>query len=116
MFKIQLKKSMKKIILSILVLFSFQLGNSQVINEPSNWPNTDWVTSGTYTEAGLLADPTLADSFTFDDDAAGSTSDDDVASESPVIDLTAAFDAGETLVLITGDYSHRDIGGSLSLD
>ena len=107
---------MKKIILSILVLFSFQLGNSQVINEPSNWPNTDWVTSGTYTEAGLLADPTLADSFTFDDDAAGSTSDDDVASESPVIDLTAAFDAGETLVLITGDYSHRDIGGSLSLD
>ena len=116
MFKIQLKKSMKKIILSILVLFSFQLGNSQVLNEPSNWPNTDWVTSGTYTEAGLLADPTLADSFTFDDDAAGSTSDDDVASESPVIDLTAAFDAGETLVLITGDYSHRDIGGSLSLD
>ena len=107
---------MKKIILSILVLFSFQLGNSQVLNEPSNWPNTDWVTSGTYTEAGLLADPTLADSFTFDDDAAGSTSDDDVASESPVIDLTAAFDAGETLVLITGDYSHRDIGGSLSLD
>ena len=116
MFKIQLKKSMKKIILSILVLFSFQLGNSQVLNEPSNWPNTDWVTSGTYTEAGLLADPTLADSFTFDDDAAGSTSDDDVASESPVIDLTAAFNAGETLVLITGDYSHRDIGGSLSLD
>ena len=107
---------MKKIILSILVLFSFQLGNSQVLNEPSNWPNTDWVTSGTYTEAGLLADPTLADSFTFDDDAAGSTSDDDIASESPVIDLTAAFNAGETLVLMTGDYSHRDIGGSLSLD
>ena len=107
---------MKKIILSILVLFSFQLGNSQVINQPANWPNTNWTTSGTYAEAGLLADPTLADSFTFDDDAAGSTSDDDVASESPVIDLTAAFDAGETLVLITGDYSHRDIGGSLSLD
>ena len=107
---------MQKIILSILVLFSFQLGNSQVINQPANWPNTNWTTSGTYAEAGLLADPTLADSFTFDDDAAGSTSDDDVASESPVIDLTAAFDAGETLMLISGDYTHYDIGGSLSID
>ena len=107
---------MQKIILSILVLFSFQLGNSQVINQPANWPNTNWTTSGTYAEAGLLADPTLADSFTFDDDAAGSTSDDDVASESPVIDLTAAFDAGETLILISGDYTHYDIGGSLSID
>ena len=116
MFKYNLKKSMKKIILSILVLFSFQLGNSQVLNEPSNWPNTNWITSGTYAEAGLLADPTLADSFTFDDDGAGSTSDDDVASESPVIDLTAAFDAGETLMLISGDYTHYDIGGSLSID
>jgi gliding motility-associated-like protein len=107
---------MQKIILSILVLFSFQLGNSQVINQPANWPNTNWTTSGTYAEAGLLADPTLADSFTFDDDAAGSTSDDNVASESPVIDLTAAFDAGETLILISGDYTHYDIGGSLSID
>ena len=107
---------MQKIILSILVLFSFQLGNSQVINQPANWPNTNWTTSGTYAEAGLLADPTLADSFTFDDDAAGSTSDDDVASESPVVDLTAAFDAGETLILISGDYTHYDIGGSLSID
>ena len=107
---------MQKIILSILVLFSFQLGNSQVINQPANWPNTNWTTSGTYAEAGLLADPTLADSFTFDDDAAGSTSDDNIASESPVIDLTAAFDASETLILISGDYTHYDIGGSLSID
>ena len=107
---------MQKIILSILVLFSFQLGNSQVINQPANWPNINWTTSGTYAEAGLLADPTLADSFTFDDDAAGSTSDDNIASESPVIDLTAAFDAGETLILISGDYTHYDIGGSLSID
>ncbi|MFQ3369637.1 MAG: hypothetical protein ACI8PF_000937, partial [Flavobacteriaceae bacterium] len=36
---------MQKIILSILVLFSFQLGNSQVINQPANWPNTNWTTS-----------------------------------------------------------------------
>ncbi|MDB9712378.1 gliding motility-associated C-terminal domain-containing protein [Flavobacteriaceae bacterium] len=107
---------MKKIILSILVLLSFQLGSSQVLNQPANWPNTNWTTSGTYGEAGLLADPTTADSFTFDDDAAGSASDDDIASESPVIDLTAAFDAGETLMLISGNYTHYDIGGLLSVD
>ena len=107
---------MKKIILSILVLFSFQLGNSQVLNQPANWPNTNWTTSGTYSEVGLLADPTSADSFTFDDDAAGATSDDNINSESPIIDLTDAFNANETLMLIGGDYSHRDIGGSLSLD
>ena len=107
---------MKQIILSILVLFSFQIGNSQIIDESANWPNTEWVTSGTYSEAGLLADPTSEDSFTFDDDAAGPTSDDDIASESPVIDLTAAFSASETLMLISGDFTHQDIGGLLSVD
>ncbi|MDC1109074.1 choice-of-anchor L domain-containing protein [Flavobacteriaceae bacterium] len=107
---------MKKIILSILVLFSFQIGNSQIINEPANWPNANWTTSGTYNADGLLADPTSADSFTFDDDAAGSTSDDDIASESPVIDLSAAAAASENLILISGDFTHRDIGGSLSVD
>ena len=107
---------MKKIILSILVLFSFQIGNSQIINEPANWPNANWTTSGTYNADGLLADPTSADSFTFDDDAAGSTSDDDIASESPVIDLSDAAAASENLILISGDFTHRDIGGSLSVD
>jgi gliding motility-associated-like protein len=107
---------MEKIILSILVLFSFQIGNSQVLNQAANWPNTNWTTSGTYAEAGLLADPTSADSFTFDDDAAGSASDDDINSESPVIDLTAAAAASENLILISGDYYHYDIGGSLSVD
>ena len=107
---------MKKIILSILVLFSFQIGNAQVLNQPANWPNANWTTSGTYAEAGLLADPTSADSFTFDDDAAGSTSDDDIASESPIIDLSAAAAASENLILISGDFTHRDIGGSLAVD
>ena len=107
---------MKKIILSILVLFSFQLGNSQVLNQPANWPNTNWTTSGTYSENGLLANPTSADSFTFDDDEAGQTSNDVINSESPIIDLTNAFNAGESLILISGDYTHLDVGGILSVD
>lgn len=106
---------MKKITLLILLLIvsgSF----AQVLNEPANWPNTNWIVSGTYESTALLNDPTLSDSFTFDDDAAGSASDDDVMAESPVIDLSAAFSAGETQLLFTGNYMHRDIGGSLSLD
>ncbi len=43
-------------------------------------------------------------------------SDDDVIAESPIVDLTAAFNAGETQVLISGTYNHRNIGGSLTLD
>jgi len=57
---------MKNLLFTLALLISFNF-YSQVLNEPSNWPNTDWVTSGKYTEAGLLADPTLADSFTFDE-------------------------------------------------
>lgn len=104
---------MKKITLLIVFLSFTFVSFSQVLNQPANWPNTNWATSGTYTAAGLLGDPTVDNSFAFDDDAAGSTSDDDIASESPVIDLTAAFTATENLITISGDYTHRDIGGTL---
>ena len=106
---------MKKITLLIL-LFITAGAYAQVLNEPANWPNTNWTVSGTYTAAGLVNDPTSSDSFTFDDDAAGSGSFDDIMAESPVIDLTAAFNAGETQLFFSGTYMHRDIGGSLSLD
>lgn len=106
---------MKKITLLILLFISAG-AYAQVLNEPANWPNTNWTVSGTYTASGLVNDPTSTDSFTFDDDAAGSGSFDDVTAESPIIDLTAAFSAGETQLLFSGTYMHRDIGGSLSLD
>jgi len=107
---------MKKITL-LLTLFCFQLGYSQVLNEPANWPNENWTTSGEYTATGLIAEPSTSDSFTFDDDAAGNTSLADViVSESPVIDLTAAFNAGETFITISGDFSHYDIGGYLAVE
>ncbi|MDC1534991.1 choice-of-anchor J domain-containing protein [Flavobacteriaceae bacterium] len=107
---------MKKITLLIL-LISFQLGYSQVLNQPANWPNENWTTSGEYTATGLIAEPSTSDSFTFDDDAAGNTSLADViASESPIIDLTAAFNAGETFITISGDFSHYDIGGYLAVE
>ena len=107
---------MKKITL-LLILFCFQLGYSQVLNQAANWPNENWTTSGEYTATGLIAEPSTSDSFTFDDDAAGNTSLADViASESPIIDLTAAFNAGETFITISGDFSHYDIGGYLAVE
>ena len=106
---------MKKITLLICFLAISLVSFSQVLNQPANWPNANWTTSGTFATDGLINDPAANDSFTFDDDAAGSTSDDDIASESPIIDLTAASTAGENLIIISGTYMHRDIGGSLAV-
>jgi len=107
---------MKKITL-LLILFCFQLGYSQVLNQAANWPNENWTTSGEYTATGLIAEPSTSDSFTFDDDAAGNTSTADViASESPIIDLTAAFNAGETFITVSGDFTHYYIGGYLGVE
>ena len=37
-------------------------------------------------------------------------------SESPLIDLTAAFNAGETFITVSGDFSHYYIGGYLAVE
>lgn len=107
---------MKKITFFTLFLFVFYFINAQVINEPANWPNDNWVVSGTFNTVGLLGDPTVDSTFTFDDDAATSTSDDNIEAESPVIDLTAAATANEVLLSFNGAYNHRDIGGSLDIE
>ena len=106
---------MKKI--TLLLFLISNIIYSQILNQPANWPNENWATSGEYTDLGLIAEPSTSDSFTFDDDAAGNTSLADViVSESPIIDLTAAFNAGETFIAISGDYSHYDIGGYLAVE
>lgn len=107
---------MKKNTFLYLLLFIACGAFAQVLNEPANWPNTNWIVTGTYTAGGLVNNPTTSDSFTFNDNVAGSDSDDDIIAESPIIDLTAAFNAGETQLLISGTYNHRNIGGFLTLD
>ena len=96
---------MKKITLLILLLFSI-IVQAQVINQPANWPNTNWTVTGTYNTdpAAFEADPTTTANFAFDDDDAGSGSTDAIQAESPVIDLTAAFSAGETWLFVDTDY------------
>jgi len=63
---------MKKITLLILLLAFTQFSVAQIINEPANWPNSDWTTSGNYGAAGLLANPVSDSSFSFDDDETSS--------------------------------------------
>src|SRR5690606_16785264 len=48
-----------------------------------------------------------SDAFAFDDNAAGANSDDTIMAESPVIDLTAAFNANEFWLLLEVDYIFR---------
>jgi hypothetical protein len=113
---------MKKITFYLTVLtllaFSWQ-GKTQVLNQGAAWPNAAWTVTGTFNAdpTAFEADPTLTANFAFDDDDAGSGSDDDIAAESPVIDLTAAFAAGETWITMSGDYVYnRNTGDILQFE
>jgi gliding motility-associated-like protein len=110
---------MKKITLLCMLTLFCTFAYSQVLNQPANWPNTNWTVVGTYdTDADAFeADPTLTPNFAYDDDDdAGSTSDDDIAAESPVIDITGAFGAGETWLIVNLDYNYNDLGDTLNLE
>ncbi|WP_298514721.1 T9SS type A sorting domain-containing protein [uncultured Kordia sp.] len=108
---------MRKITLKIFMvmcLFGTFIGTSQTLNQAANWPNAGWSLSGTYTAGGLLSDPTGAGtSLTWDDDAAGNGSADDIIATSPVIDLTAASGAGETWITINSAFTYRALGGDV---
>ena len=107
---------MQKSIFFFLLLCSSSIAFAQVIDIPANWPDSNWTISGTYTASALVNNPTTSDAFTFNDDAAGSGSNDDIIAESPVIDISEAIVAGENQLLFSGIYNHRDIGGFLTLD
>ncbi|NNL82586.1 MAG: hypothetical protein HKP28_04295, partial [Winogradskyella sp.] len=92
---------MKKILLFVLLL-SLTI-NAQVLNQPANWPNTNWTITGSYdTSAAVFTDnPTVSSFFSYDEDEAGSGSNNNIAAESPVINLTNAFNAGEIWISVT---------------
>ncbi|MEM9679738.1 MAG: FG-GAP-like repeat-containing protein [Bacteroidota bacterium] len=100
---------MKKILLFILPFYamSFCALNAQVLNQSANWPNNQWSLDGSYDNTYLYEDPTQiagSTSFSFDDDDAGSSSVNDVAVQSPVIDLTAAYNANEINITVSFQY------------
>ncbi|GAA0736876.1 FG-GAP-like repeat-containing protein [Gaetbulibacter jejuensis] len=96
---------MKKITL-VLFLISSCL-SAQVLNQSANWPNTNWTLSGTYDSNPLIfvENPTVDSStFSFDEDEAGDNSINNIAAVSPVINLTNAYNAGETWILVDANY------------
>jgi hypothetical protein len=81
--------------------------NAQVLNQPAAWPNAAWSLLGNYDLPSLLSDPTTTTNFSYDDDNAGNGHADTLMAESPVIDLTAAHTAGETLLSVDFDYDYN---------
>ena len=100
---------MKNFLLTILLVSVCCLtGSAQTLNQSAAWPNSNWTLSGTFDAGALIADPTGADAnWSYDDDAAGSGSTDELQLASPVIDLTPASTAGETLLTITFNYNYN---------
>lgn len=107
---------MKKITLVLLVLSTF-FSYSQTLNQPANWPNVNWTITGDYlTDPDVFeADPTQTSNFSYNDDEAQSGHDDDIAAESPIIDITAAYNAGETALMVSSNYVYNSIGEILKV-
>ncbi|WP_299272103.1 FG-GAP-like repeat-containing protein [uncultured Psychroserpens sp.] len=107
---------MKKITLTLFILSAF-FSFSQTLNQPANWPNPNWSITGNYLfdAAVFEANPTQDNSFAYDDDDAQNGHDDDIAAESPIINLTAASNAGENWITVGSSYVFNHIGELLTL-
>ena len=102
---INMKKSLLlTILLSLVVGINIE---AQELNQAANWPNENWTLTGIYDATYLYENPTInggSSSFSFDDDDAGGTSINNVAVESPVINLSNAFNVGETHIIASFQY------------
>ncbi|GLB48776.1 choice-of-anchor L domain-containing protein [Neptunitalea lumnitzerae] len=92
-----------------LFLISFLPLSAQVLNEPANWPSTSWTISGSYyVSAGLFeGNPLINPNFAYDDYASGSGVPNQIAAESPIIDLNSAVTAGETDIFVQTLYVYN---------
>jgi hypothetical protein len=102
---------MKKITLALFILSTFY-SFSQTLNQPANWGNSNWTITGDYlTSTDVFeANPTVDANFAYDDDDAQNGHDDDIAAESPIINLTAAFNANENWITVGSSYVFHDFG------
>ncbi|WP_264521485.1 T9SS type A sorting domain-containing protein [Flavobacterium sp. N1994] len=98
---------MKKITLLFFLIGTSFWGKAQVLNQNAGWPNSAWTLTGSYLATGIQSDPTLTANFAFNDDATASGHEDNIAAESPVINLTPAFNAGEKWLTVSTQYVYR---------
>ncbi|MCB0447075.1 MAG: VCBS repeat-containing protein [Gelidibacter sp.] len=108
---------MKKITFLLILTLVFQNTEAQVLNNQANWPNTNWTITGNYlTDPNVFeANPTTSTNFSYDDDDAGSGHSDNIAAESPVINLTAAHTAGEIWITLNTSYVYNRINEILKV-
>jgi hypothetical protein len=83
--------------------------NGQILNQDAAWPNGSWTITGSYDATAAISLPDTGSTFAYDDDAAGSGSTNNIAAESPVINLSAAVTGGETWLTVTIDYVYNKI-------
>jgi hypothetical protein len=97
---------MKKTTLLLSLLFVTYSINSQVLDQAANWDNPNWVITGSYESASNIFtdNPQTSTNFSYDEDEAGNSSINNVAAESPTINLTNAFNAGETWLYVNTTY------------
>jgi hypothetical protein len=109
---------MKKIYFLLVAVFFAWQGNAQILNQNAAWPNPAWTVTGTYSVAAgaFEANPTTTANFAWDDDDAGQTSIDNIAAESPVINLTAAVAGGESKVRVSAPHTYRILAGYLRFE
>jgi len=100
---------MKKLYVAAFLLAIFSQADAQVLNQSAGWPNAAWTITGDYNAdpSAFEGNPTTSANFAFDDDDAGNSAhEDNIAAESPVIDLTPAFTAGEMNITISTNYGY----------
>lgn len=89
---------MKKIFTLSLFIVFVASSTAQILSRSENWPNANWVVSGTYTPAALVLNPTTNDKFKYDASLAvplgGAAT---IYITSPFFDLKPAFDGGEKI-------------------
>lgn len=116
---------MKKITLFLLLIFLSLSSFSQQVKQTAAWPAPSpdpnglaWTITGTFNAdpTAFEASPILTSNFAFDDDDAGNTSDDTIAAESPIIDLTDAIANGETRLEVSTSYTYNDLFDTLVLE
>ncbi|MGV3696814.1 T9SS type A sorting domain-containing protein [Flavobacterium sp.] len=100
---------MKKITLLFFLIGTAYCATAQVLNQSAGWPNPAWTVTGSYATGptAFESDPTTTPNFAFDDDDAVNGHEDNIAAESPVINLTPAFTAGETWLTVNVEYGYR---------
>jgi len=94
-------------------MLTYQM-SAQIINQNASWPNASWDVVGTYNPIAIAfeADPRITANFAYDDNHAGAFANDFIAAESPIINLTNAYNAGESAMTLTGSYVYNQFSGA----